>query len=821
MTAHSLLRSWLAGCALAALALVGSGAPHAFAQAPAASPPAPSVQVALPTATSASAPAGLAASARTGPTRVEAVEVELVSDSAAIVPGQPLRLGLRIRHDPQWHTYWRNPGDSGLATQFALELPAGFHAGAIEWPAPRRLFIPPLANYGYEDEIVLPVPVQVPAEVAGERLRIAGRASWLMCRELCIPGEADVALELPVQRSGGAARSRFAALFDEAERRMPREAIAARVFADGDTLSIGLAQRAAAVEFFPYREGLLRNADEQLLFAIGDGGVRLAVRLSEDGARQAGTDAAGLVRAAEGIVVIDGTARELAVSIAPIALPVGTRIARVEGAPPTTAEPQGSRLDLSGLRGDTLASPRAAVPGAAPAPEPGGAGPVGAASLWFAALFGAIGGLILNLMPCVFPVIGLKVLGFARHGSEGSAASRFGALAFCAGVVVSFWVLAALLLGLRAAGEAAGWGFQLQSPLFVAAMALLFVAIALNFSGVYEIGLSLTRLGRLGRGAAAATGAPHPLAGSFGSGVLAVLVATPCTAPFMGSALGYTLGSTTFEALVVFTAIGVGMSAPYLLLGLFPGWLRWLPRPGRWMETFRQSLAFPMYATAAWLGWVLGQQAGIDAVFALAIGAVLLALALWLTGRFVQPASGRRRAWSASLAVAVLALGIWTAWPHRDADGTSAARARPDVAASGGAALAGGEVLAGRARGWQPWSRERLAEALAGGQPVFVDFTAAWCVSCQANKRLVLERDAIVAAMAQRGVVRLRADWTNRDPAISEELARYGRNGVPLYLLFTPGQAAPRILPELLTSGIVMDALAAMAQSAVARSGDR
>ena len=733
--------------------------------------------------------------ARSGPARVEAVEVELVSDGAAIVPGRAARLGLRIRHDPHWHTYWRNPGDSGLATQLDLVLPAGFSAGAIEWPAPQRLFIPPLANYGYEDDIVLPVPLQVPGSLAGERLRFAAKASWLMCRDVCIPGEADLVLELPIQRAGVLARSSFAALFDQAERRTPRQTLAVSAFADGERLSIGLPARAAAVEFFPYREGLLRNAAEQVLYASARG-ARLELRLSEDGARQARAGGAALRAAAEGIVVVDGEPRELAVSIAAAALPAGAEISRVAGAPPVAPAPapgQGRRgLELPGLAGG---APAAASPGAAAAPLAAGSALAG--SLWLAALFGAIGGLILNLMPCVFPVIGLKVLGFARHGSEASAASRLAALAFAAGVVVSFWLLGGLLLGLRAAGEVAGWGFQLQSPLFVAAMALLFVAIALNFSGVYEIALSATRLGSLDHGGA---GSAHPLAGSFGSGVLAVLVATPCTAPFMGSALGYTLGSSTLEAMVVFTAIGVGMAAPYLLLGWFPAWLRWLPRPGRWMETFRQVLAFPMYATAAWLAWVLGQQAGIDAVLALAIGAVLLALALWLTGRFVQQGGGARRGWAAALAVAAFALGLWTAWPEHDAVGTAAL-----PAPSGGSTA--DVALGSDAIGWQPWSRSSVEEALASGRPVFVDFTAAWCVSCQVNKRLVLERDAIVAAMTERRVLRLKADWTHRDPAITAELARFGRNGVPLYLLYRPGEREPQILPELLTQGMVMDAL--------------
>ncbi len=755
------------------------------------------------------AQAGTAAVAG-GAVRVDAVEVELVGDRAAIVPGEAMQLGLRIRHDPQWHTYWRNPGDSGLPTQVALALPEGFEAGAIEWPAPQRLFIPPLANYGYEDEIVLPMPLTVPAHVDGERVRFAGKASWLMCREICIPGEADVALELPVQRSGTAAKSRFAPLFDAAERRTPRETIDALVRADGDRLAIGLPGAVSTAEFFPYRTGLLRNAEEQVLSeADGEGvGAQLVVRLSEDGAREAQRDPAALLAAADGIVIVDGRARELSVRAAAQAWTSGAEISRVAGAPaamPATASgrpalpgfgaaPGASRIDGSAIDGsrDDRARSGSAIVG----------------SLWVAALFGAIGGLILNLMPCVFPVIGLKVLGFMRQNGEADSSSRINALVFAAGVVVSFWVLAGLLLALRSAGEAAGWGFQLQSPAFVAAMALLFVAIGLNFSGVYQIGTSLTRLGRFDTGERGR----HPILGSFGSGVLAVLVATPCTAPFMGSALGYTLGSSTTDALVVFTAIALGMALPYLLLGFFPGWLRWLPRPGRWMETFRQSLAFPMYATAAWLGWVLGQQAGIDAVFALAIGAVLIGFAAWLLGRFVQDgasASTRgthaRRRFSAALAAAAFATALLAVWPATQ-------RGDAQLRASTAGATPGAALSAGTAQ-WLDWSSERVREARAARRPVFVDFTAAWCVSCQANKLLVLERESIVSEMAQRGVVRLRADWTHRDDAITAELARFGRNGVPLYLLYGPGDDEPQILPELLTTGIVRDALSRIARA--------
>ncbi|MCD6680420.1 MAG: thioredoxin family protein [Burkholderiaceae bacterium] len=760
----------------------------------------------------------------TGAVRVDSVEVELVADRAAVVPGEAMRLGLRIHHDPQWHTYWRNPGDSGLPTQVELRLPAGFDAGPIRWPAPQRLFIPPLANYGYEGEIVLPISLQPPAAIDGDRVTIAAHASWLMCRDVCIPGDADVSLALPVQRAGPAAPSRFAALFDDAERRMPQGRLAAQVHADGDVISIALERRASKVEFFPYDEGFVDNAAEQVLYAVAQPGdnVRLAVRLSEDGARKVRDSGESLLAAASGVVVVDGTAYEIDAKPSSTALPAGSEIARVAGAasqPPAGASSRGSWLPgfgasssgrSAGLSLSSAATSRDAASGDSSMTAARSSST--ARTLWIAALFGAIGGLILNLMPCVFPVIGLKVLGFARTGGEADASSRLGALAFAAGVVVSFWALAAMLLVLRAGGEAAGWGFQLQSPAFVAAMAMLFVAIGLNFSGVYEIGVSMTRLGALDAGTR-----PHPLLGSFGSGVLAVLVATPCTAPFMGSAMGFTLASSTGEAMIVFTAIALGMAAPYVLLGFFPQALRVLPKPGRWMESFRQVLAFPMYATAAWLAWVLGQQAGIDAVFALAIGAVLVALAAWLYGRFVQQGVPRAtsrvvRPLAGVLSTAAFAVGLWTAWPG-EAAAPPVASSRSDGARGAGDALASA---------WQPWSEERVREARDAKQPVFVEFTAAWCVSCQANKRLVLERDSIVAEMAERGVVRLKADWTNRDPRITEALARFGRNGVPLYLVYRPDEAEPRVLPELLTMGIVREALAGIASpSAVARSADR
>ena len=366
---------------------------------------------------------------------------------------------------------------------------------------------------------------------------------------------------------------------------------------------------------------------------------------------------------------------------------------------------------------------------------------------------------------------------------------RNGSLWFALGVVLAFVALGGLLLILRATGESIGWGFQLQSPVFVVLMALLFIAIGLNFAGLYEVGTSMTQLGNLQQPAAGT--ASHSASGALGAGVLAVLVATPCTAPFMGSALGFTLAESAGVTMLIFAALGVGMALPYLALGLMPGWLRWLPRPGRWMESLRQLLAFPMFAAAAWLAWVLGLQAGIDAVLALGLAAVVLALGLWVLGRHVQQNRAGSRAVYRFVALALLAGALVLAWPPEPVNSSAG-----PVAATGASE-----------QRWQAWQADEVNRLVASGTPVFIDFTAAWCISCQVNKRLVLNSEEIQAAFSRAQVVPMRADWTQQDPAISAELARHGRNSVPLYLLYKPGADAPVVLPEILSKSIVLEAL--------------
>jgi thiol:disulfide interchange protein DsbD len=695
-----------------------------------------------------------AAAASAQPVRVDNAEAELVAATDAVVPGQPLSVGLLIRHDPHWHTYWRVPGDSGLPTTIAWQLPAGFEAGPLEWPVPKRLPIGPLMNFGYEGELLLPVQVSVPGDVApGQTVQLKARADWLICKEVCIPGGADLQLALPVRAA--AAPSSFAPLFGSARAQVPRPAKldAASVTIDG--ARVRLAFRPAApvtkLEFFPLEESRIEPAAAQTL-RVEDRGVALYLAAAQPVAAE--------FTRLRGVLVANGG--------------------------PAAADRGGwaGEIDLPLVAG-VVPQVSASSAAAGPAPAGRGATPV---TFWVALAGAFVGGLILNLMPCVFPVLSLKLLSLMQHQRDEvqahlpHASLQAHGGAFAAGVVVCFVLLAALLIGLRAAGEQLGWGFQLQTPWVIAALTLLFFLIGLNLLGAFEFGLG---------GAIASSGAAQRLqgdrlSGSFATGVLAVVVAAPCTAPFMGAALGYAVTQPAPIALAVFAMLGAGMATPYLALTCMPSLLARLPRPGVWMLRFKQVMAFPMFATCVWLLWVLAQQIGIDAMALVLGGLVLAALAGWAFG--LAQSGAKRWRWVALVAAPLALYGVFAMTLP------GAAPARGGLAPSAGAA------------GWQPWNRSAEEALLAAGKPVFIDFTAAWCVTCQANKRLVLNREAVRSAFDSRGVTLLRADWTNRDDEITRELARFERNGVPLYVLYDRS-GAPHVLPELLTERIVLDAL--------------
>ena len=689
----------------------------------------------------------------------ERVRAELVAHAPeGVTPGQPLWLGLSITHQPEWHTYWKNPGDSGLPTQLEWQLPAGLEAGAIEWPLPKIIRVGPLANYGYEDRLLLPVPIKVAADFKapeGDTLTIRLHASWLVCRVECIPEEGDFTLQLPVRSATALHAQAFAA----AQARQPA-ALSGQSSAKvaGERLQLRIEGLPAALQgknlaLFPETAEVLEHA------ALPGSGWTQAW----DGTAWTADWPLSAMRGE--------TPAELPLVVAPIPAegsgPVGWRtVAKVDGRWDSAPVAQ-----VSPALAAALAANAQQTPAAAPAP--------GSASLWLALLGGLLGGLILNLMPCVFPVLAIKIVGFARHGQD-RRALRIGGLAYGAGVLLSFLALGGLLLALRAAGQQLGWGFQLQSPGLVAAMAALFTLLGLNLAGMFEFGRMLPQ-----RWAGAQL--RHPVAESFLSGVLAVAIASPCTAPFMGASLGLAIDMPALQALTVFAALGVGMALPYVLASWVPALVRWLPRPGAWMETFRHAMAFPMFATVAWLVWVLGQQSGIDGAGALLVLLVALSALVW-----ALTLTGRTRWLLGSL---VLLATLWLG----SAIGPHVTRA---VAAQGAPVASAGD---GGVE-WQPWSAERVSSLTAAGTPVFVDFTAAWCVTCQVNKHTTLNRDEVRADFAARGVTLLRADWTRRDPAITAALAALGRSGVPVYVLYAPGKP-PLVMTELLSPAEVHAAL--------------
>ncbi len=668
------------------------------------------------------------------------VRAELVAHAPdGVAAGKPLWLGLKIEHQPHWHTYWKNPGDSGLPTTLQWTLPAGVSAGDIQWPTPGRLAIGPLMNYGYEGTLLLPVAITVPATFKGETLDVKLHAEWLVCKDVCIPESGDFVLQVPAQ----AATAGHATLFAAARAALPQAVAGAAATAavQGSELVVrvtGLpaAWQGKALGFLPETAGVINNAAvPQSTWADGTWTARVAL----DPQRSESPSTMALV------LTSAGQAAGLSVQAA------------VTTPWPAAAPPP---APLPSLGDAQVSTPPAAT-----------VGPL------LALLLALAGGALLNLMPCVFPVLSLKVMGFASHANDRRALLS-GGVAYTAGVVLSFVALAALLLALRAGGEQLGWGFQLQSPAVVATLAALFTLIGLNLAGVFELGSVLPS-------SWAAARAQHVLVDSFLTGVLAVAVASPCTAPFMGASLGAAFTLPAWQALLIFATLGLGMALPYLLASGWPALARLLPKPGVWMVHFKTLMAFPMFATVVWLVWVLGVQVGVDGAAALLGLLVALAFAAWALGSPELGPRARRGFGAASLMLLLAAL-VWAlpSWRHEAAAQTPAASDE-----------------------WQPWSPERVAQARAAGQTVFVDFTAAWCVTCQVNKRTTLGTSAVRAAFKSKQVLLLRADWTRRDATISAELSRLGRSGVPVYLVYTPGSAGPKLLSEILSVSEVLAAI--------------
>jgi thiol:disulfide interchange protein DsbD len=692
-------------------------------------------------------------------------DIALVAEKTSVQPGTPFWVAARLRMEPQWHSYWINPGDAGLPTSLAWELPAGFKAGPIVWPHPEKIPTPPLMSYGYENEVWLLTQITPPKTLSQKTVTLRAKAKWLVCKEACLPASDDISLSLPVKNEAPAADTRRQSGFAKTRAALPTTDSAWKVRAERAAngkdfvlhaqapIGASLADwNADELYFFASQPSLIESGAPQKFEKRGDGFV-VTLKLSEY-SEDVPQNLTGILLAPKNGAWNDAGSRALAVD------------APLEKAGSIAATP-------------TLATPTAATT----------SGGSGTPTLPIALALALGGGVLLNLMPCVFPVLSLKILGFVQQSGQDKSRIKKHGFAFGAGVLLSFWALAGVLLLVRAAGMDAGWGYQLQSPPFVAALVVLLFLVGLNLLGAFEIGVSLTRLGAARVGST--PGSAHGYGGSFWSGVLATIVATPCTAPFMGSALAFALTQSATTALLVFTFLGIGMAAPYVVLSFNPAWIKKLPQPGAWMETFKQVMAFPMFATALWLLTVFGLQTGVEGMAYLLGALLLLSGAIWLWQRWpgsTLPAISRWGVRAAAMLSLILAIGV--AW--------SGSKLLPPAASAG-------EVSGETA--WQEFSPEKVDAALAEGRPVFIDFTAAWCITCQVNKRVALHTDEVSKEFANRNVLLLSADWTRRDAQISSALEKYGRSGVPTYVLLKSRDAKPQILPEVLSPSIVVNAL--------------
>ncbi|MFZ0338126.1 MAG: thioredoxin family protein [Terracidiphilus sp.] len=676
--------------------------------------------------------AALPAFAASNSADVAHLHVQLVFPNQNLNAGTSVNAGLYFKLESGWHVYWMNAGDSGEPPHIQWTLPQGISATPLQFPAPQRLPLGPLMDFGYENEVLFPFTLDVAKTAKPGPATLHAKVDWLVCREVCIPGKVELDQNVNVvsgtpvvnliSPSDQQLWARFAGRLPQV---LPSSDTA--VFQPtpvGFRLAVTTGQRESQAVFFPEDEDVVDNPAPQTVSPTATGFV---LDLKKD---------ANLT----------------------------TNPAQLKGV-----------LELSGGRNYEIA----ATPGTVAAPPAPPAFSFGA--LASTAFFAFLGGLLLNLMPCVFPVLFLKGLALVNSGTEERHKLRSHGLVYTAGILVSFWALVAALLILRAAGATLGWGFQFQSPGFLALMAALLFFLGLSLAGQFDIGLTLTSAG-------GSLAAKQGYAGSFFTGVLAVIVATPCTAPFMGAAVGYALAQPAAATFTIFTALALGLAAPYVALTLQPAWTRVLPNPGAWMDILKQAVSVPIFGTVIWLAWVVADAYGANLLLALLSIFLLLAIAGWFLGRW--PA----QRWATLVAVLILLTTL------------VACITAPRELAESPAQLSS-EGSGPRSGTWQPWSADGVQRALAAGQPVFVDFTASWCLSCQVNERVAISQPEVMHAFGASNVALFKADWTREDPAITQKLTALGRSGVPVYALYVPGENNPRLLPQVLTPGIVLDAI--------------
>ncbi|MEM7792126.1 MAG: protein-disulfide reductase DsbD domain-containing protein [Verrucomicrobiota bacterium] len=691
-------------------------------------------------------------SADAQPVRAEHASLELISETDAVVPGEVFNLAVQFTIDPHWHIYWKNPGSSGLPPEITWELPDGFIPGDIQWPAPKRIELGGLINYGYEDVVSFIIPVRASEILDESSVLIRADLFYLICEEVCLPGEASLELSLPV--AGSSKQSAEAGVFDTTRRSHPLADVPFRLTSstEGDQWILQLeADEETPIPsdlyFYAAAEGVLDPDAPQTLSFLGPTKARLSAGL-------AATFSADSIEKVEGVL----QSNETSWLVSP---PLTETIPDAEPELKGVAAFQSDPAESSGGFEDRLLS--LGLPG------------------WLTLAF--LGGLILNVMPCVLPVLSLKVFSLLKHTGQSRKESIMHGGAYSVGVIASFLILAAALLGLRSLGEQIGWGFQLQSPGFIVLLSTVFFLFGLNLMGVFEIGASLV-------GADSGMAQRTDLLGSFGMGILAAVVGAPCMGPMVASVSGIAIQANALTGLLIFGVMGAGLASPFMLLAVFPKLVAYLPKPGLWMESVKQFMGFLLMAAVVFLLWVVGGQGGSDAIMAIVTVLLIVAVAAWIYGRWAAPVRSRKSQWFARILALVLIIGSG-AYGLGKAEAAFATYAERSEAEDGGQ--------------WGAWSREAVDEALAQGKPVFIDFTASWCLICQVNKKVALRTEATTSLFEEYDVVALEADWTRRDQAIAKELESFGRAGVPLYVLYHP-DGGTSVLPQSLTNGIIRDA---------------
>jgi thiol:disulfide interchange protein DsbD len=669
-----------------------------------------------------------------GPVKAEHLTAELTSLSPQVAAGGTVELGLVLTIEEHWHVYWLNAGDSGEPPRVRWTLPAGLSVGPMQFPPPQRLPLGPLMDFGYEDQVAFPMLLTVSPTTKPGKVHLDAKVDWLVCSSVCLPGKAHLGIDVDVVK-GPLPEPQHVGALGAALTNLPKPLPASMsATAIGDSKQILITLKTGSneqdAEFYPNDADQIANAADQQVESLPDG-IKILLLRAADPNNPSSTPTTGpLPKTLHGVVELSSTeAYDITVPVIAGTLPPMGLAAKSRTS---------SATDMTAF------------------------GAIGLALL---------GGLLLNLMPCVFPVLFLKGLALVNSSGEERSRQRLHGLIYTLGILVSFWAIVAVLLVVRAGGREIGWGFQLQSPGFVAVLAALVFFLGLSLAGQFELGLTLTSAGG---GLAQKQG----FAGSFFTGVLATVVATPCMGPLMGAAVGFALAQPAWLTFTVFTALALGLALPYLALSMQPQWTRLLPKPGAWMETLKQLTAVPLFGTAIWLVWVYTQllsgQDGVDRMAALLSCFLVLAIAGWVLGRW--PAKLKATIAAVVLIVVALALPLHT----------------PAVEATN----------------WTPYTETSFAAARDSGKPVFIDFTAAWCLSCKVNEAAVLRSKEVETALAEHKFVLLKADWTQYDPKITQMLASVGRSGVPTYVIYPPGKVSNAdVLPELLTKDVVLKAI--------------